>query len=258
MVVAAGLSLLFVLLSSSASQSSIFGANAAHNAYHPPGPPPGPPGPPPGPPGPPPGVPGPPGTTPGPPPGVPPAGPGAGRFAANSGAAAPCDDTRDLFVEITAAGGGFERDVQEGTFSYCVVLTGEQVASGTGDLDGLGLAILTHGSPLCSDLAFTNAEDMTFGALYRGDPGEEGKEKLRLFNVEDGDPLASPIEDCRAKVDGEPITEKRRKLFERMELNPERFYIELANEEFEDGALRGQLQRFDGEADSHSRFVNGR
>jgi hypothetical protein len=113
-------------------------------------------------------------------------------------------------------------------------LSGKQeVPEGSGDEDGKGTADLTLNSKkerICFEGTFRNIDNPTAGHIHKGLKGVDGPIKVTLFENTAG--VTSPVEDCvKAKA----------KQIDRIAKNPERFYVNLHNGAFPDGAIRGQL-----------------
>lgn len=145
-------------------------------------------------------------------------------------------------------GGGF--DPCEGLPESCLfaLLNGEEVVPEQGDPDGSGVMVFVPGS-ICFDFEFDAIKPPTFGSISIGKAGKPGKVFIPLFEIDEkDDELVSPVSECRKKFRGERAKKKHRgkrlehKFFRRLERKPSRFHVHIENEEFVDGALRGQLQ----------------
>ena len=112
-------------------------------------------------------------------------------------------------------------------------LDGKQEVPGPGDEDGKGNAELKLNSKkkkVCFDISFSNIVDPNQAHIHKGPKGDDGPIKLELFADTS---FSSPVEDC---------VKAKEKLINRITKNPERFYVNLHNTEFPDGAIRGQLK----------------
>jgi hypothetical protein len=113
-------------------------------------------------------------------------------------------------------------------------LSGKQeVPEGSGDEDGKGTADLTLNSKkkkICFEITFRDIDNPTAAHIHKGLKGVDGQIKVTLF--EDSAGVTSPVEDC-VKAEAKQI--------DKITKNPERFYVNVHNGAFEDGAIRGQL-----------------
>jgi CHRD domain len=109
----------------------------------------------------------------------------------------------------------------------------KQEVPGPGDTDGKGSATFKLNSnkgKICFEISYQNIEEPNAGHIHKGPKGDDGPIKVELF-ADTG--FSSPIEDC---------VEAEEKVIDRIANNPERFYVNLHNTEFPDGAIRGQLK----------------
>jgi hypothetical protein len=112
-------------------------------------------------------------------------------------------------------------------------MDGAQEVPGPGDEDGKGNAKLTlkpDKDQICFVIKFKNIEDPTEGHIHKGVEGKDGDVVVELFTDTQSE---SPIKDCVDDVES--------KLLKQLEAKPEKFYVNLHNDEFKDGAIRGQL-----------------
>ena len=104
-----------------------------------------------------------------------------------------------------------------------------------GDKNGRGeifVKVKPNRGKVCFLLEFEKIAPPTAGHIHKGAEGTDGPVKVTLF--EDSVGLPGPTaEGCVKKV--------RKKLAKRIAKKPERFYVNLHNAEFPDGAIRGQL-----------------
>ena len=114
-----------------------------------------------------------------------------------------------------------------------VTLTGAAEVPGPGDPDGTGTAAVTLNQgqgQVCYELTVSGIGAVTAAHIHRGAAGEAGPPVVTL------EPLAAegPSKGCvSAAAD----------LIKEIRQSPERFYINVHNAEFPDGALRGQLSK---------------
>jgi hypothetical protein len=118
-------------------------------------------------------------------------------------------------------------------------LDGKQEVPGPGDEDGKGNATLKLNSSkgkVCYDISFKGIANPTAAHIHKGPKGDDGPIKVELFDDSTG--VTSPAEDCVTVGD----SKAEDKVIERIANNPERFYVNLHNSEFPEGAIRGQLK----------------
>jgi CHRD domain len=112
-------------------------------------------------------------------------------------------------------------------------MNGKQEVPDEGDQDGKGEAqilLKTKKAKVCYLLEFKDIEDPTAAHIHKGLKGDDGPIKVELF---EGEAQSSPIEDC---------VKSEEKQVKKIAKNPERYYVNLHNSEFPDGAIRGQLK----------------
>ena len=137
------------------------------------------------------------------------------------------------------AGAAIPAFAAPGDVELSAKMNGKQEVPGPGDEDGTGKANVTlkpKKGRVCFDIRFEDIENPTGGHIHKGLKGDAGPIKVPLFEDEDG--LTSPIEDC-VKAEEKQINKIAR--------NPERFYVNIHNEDFPEGAIRGQLKPEEGE-----------
>jgi len=116
-------------------------------------------------------------------------------------------------------------------------MDGDQEVPGPGDDDGKGNAKLTlkpSKNEVCFVIKFKNIEDPTAAHIHKGVEGKDGDIVVELFTDTQDE---SPVKDCVSDVED--------KLLEQLEAKPEKFYVNVHNDEFEDGAIRGQLATYE-------------
>ena len=121
------------------------------------------------------------------------------------------------------------------TKSLEATLKGKEEVPGPGDKNGKGeIAVTTKAKKgkVCFALEFSQIEDPVAGHIHKGADGVAGDVKVTLFE----DPAGIPgptAEGC--------IKDLREKLVRNIGKTPEKYYVNLHNAEFPDGAIRGQL-----------------
>jgi hypothetical protein len=115
-------------------------------------------------------------------------------------------------------------------------LTGAQEVPGPGDPNGKGEAFVTPRPAkrkVCFSLTWKRIEPPTAGHIHKGVEGVAGPVRVTLFEDSQGLPVPGSVDGCVKRV--------KRKLVRRIKRHPERFYVNLHNDEYPDGAIRGQL-----------------
>jgi hypothetical protein len=116
-------------------------------------------------------------------------------------------------------------------------LTGEKEVPGPGDRNGRGRALVfpnVKKRRVCFTLRWTKIQGPLQAHIHRGGPNVAGPVKVTLFAVEE--PLPGPsgdVEGC--------IKDLKRKLVRKIKNNPRKYYVNVHNENYPDGAIRGQL-----------------
>jgi CHRD domain len=114
-------------------------------------------------------------------------------------------------------------------------MNGDKEVPGPGDPNGRGVAALTvnpERNRVCFEITFRRIEDPFVGHIHKGRRGVANPPKVDLF--EDAQGADSPIEDCKRN---QPT-----RLLRKIKNHPSRWYVNLHNTEFPDGAIRGQLR----------------
>ena len=110
-----------------------------------------------------------------------------------------------------------------------ISLTGAAEVPGPGDDDGTGFAnVFVQQGELCYDINVLDIAPATAAHIHEGAVGESGPPVVPLEP-----PSAEGAVDGCAPADAE--------LLQRIAANPGGFYVNVHNDEFPDGALRGQL-----------------
>ena len=119
-------------------------------------------------------------------------------------------------------------------------LSGAAEVPGPGDPDGSGTAMIRlslEESEVCFDLTVSNIGPATAAHIHEGAEGVAGEVVVPL----DPAPAEGSSSGCISDVDNT--------LIQNIIENPEQYYVNVHNEEFPDGAIRGQLGRLDDDED---------
>jgi hypothetical protein len=119
-----------------------------------------------------------------------------------------------------------------GTEKMKVTLSGASEVPTAGDPDGRGLLQLSFDkqkSQICFDLKVDNIEMATGAYIHSGEAGEAGAAKVILAVPGEGQ--------AQGCVKSDP------KLMQEILLNPTHYYVNVHNDEYPEGAIRGQLSR---------------
>lgn len=126
--------------------------------------------------------------------------------------------------------------VHQAETPYVARLLGANEVPGPGDLDGVGAAAVSiHGSfgspdiELCWDLSFSDINTPTAAHIHRGAAGAAGAVVVNL-----GERLPLATDGC-ALIEFDLAAEIR--------ANPAGFYVNVHNNDFPGGAIRGQLAK---------------
>jgi CHRD domain len=122
----------------------------------------------------------------------------------------------------------------QNTTQLSAKLKGNQEVPGPGDNNGKGegfFAVKPKKGKVCFQVSWVKIEDPSAGHIHKGEKGEAGPIKVLLF---DETPPTSIVEDC--------VKDVKKKLLKRIAKNPEKFYVNIHNADFPDGAIRGQLK----------------
>ncbi|GAA5039913.1 hypothetical protein HNP84_005227 [Thermocatellispora tengchongensis] len=146
------------------------------------------------------------------------------------------------FVAATAAFAGTAGATASDTAPHRFVeMTGEQEVPGPGDPDGVGVfAWKVRGASLCYVITAHNIAPATAAHIHEGREGEAGPIVVTLRAPSEG--FASGC--IRAEKRQTPENAETTLTFGELKAiahNPRQFYANVHNEEFPDGAIRGQL-----------------
>jgi hypothetical protein len=109
-------------------------------------------------------------------------------------------------------------------------LTGEKVVPGPGDPNGRGQAeVKVYKAKVCYELEVKRIKPATAAHIHRGGPNVAGPIVVELKAPTDGS-----SEGCKAIS---------KKLSKKLRDNPSHYYVNVHNDPYPDGAIRGQLHR---------------
>ena len=114
-------------------------------------------------------------------------------------------------------------------------LKGKNEVPGPGDPNGKGefaATIKPAKRKLCFTLELAKLDGAMAGHIHKGATDVAGPVKVTLFDQEIGG--TGNYEGCVKKIKG--------KLLKRIAANPEKFYVNVHNAKYPDGAIRGQLE----------------
>jgi hypothetical protein len=114
-------------------------------------------------------------------------------------------------------------------------LKGANEVPGPGDPNGKGDAAVflkAKKQKVCFNLELAKLDGASAGHIHKGDTETAGKVKVTLFD--------SPIEGT-GNYEG-CVKNVKRKLIKKIAAHPERYYVNVHNAEYPEGAIRGQLE----------------
>jgi hypothetical protein len=126
----------------------------------------------------------------------------------------------------------FRVGADEGAEEFSTTLTGEEEFPGPGDPDGSGMASITVNlskRQVCFELMVADIAPATAAHIHVGPPGVAGPVVVPL----NPPPTDGSSSGCANNVD--------RKLLRNILQHPEEYYVNVHNDEFQPGAIRGQL-----------------
>ena len=142
-----------------------------------------------------------------------------------------------VLLAFSLAGGAAA--AKKKTIKLSSQLTGQNEVPAA-DPDGSGDAtfkLKKKKKKVCYDISFQNIQDPFVAHIHPGKAGVNGPPLITLFESTTGDTFTSPQSACvkAAKSDIKDIAKK-----------PKRFYVNIHNAEFPNGAIRGQLAKGSG------------
>lgn len=120
--------------------------------------------------------------------------------------------------------------MNDGATSLTATLTGEEEVPGPGDPDGSGSAevqINAGAGEVCYEIEVNGIDEATMAHIHRGAQGESGPPVVD-FNVQE-----NGLDSCVTASDAAVVQE--------IVNNPAGFYVNVHNEAYPAGAVRGQL-----------------
>jgi CHRD domain len=164
---------------------------------------------------------------------------GIAAAAITAGAAAASDDPYDDAHK--------RRSASHAGLAQGAYMTGDAIADedGQGDSDGAGAANFLHvdARTVCYGFSVTGTGAPTAIGIYKGAAGETGPLVLPFSNVpkdENGEPAGDPgfSSGCR-----EAENEAEAAALRRIRKAPQNYYLLMKTEDFQGGAIRGQLSK---------------
>lgn len=116
--------------------------------------------------------------------------------------------------------------------TYMASLTGAAEVPGPGDPNGTGMAdisIVDEIDQVCYEISVTGIAPATAAHIHAGAAGEAGPPVITLEAPTNGE-----VSGCTTASDA---------VIDRIEANPNSFYVNIHNAEYPNGAIRGQLRR---------------
>lgn len=135
-----------------------------------------------------------------------------------------------IFSELTQGQQPEKAATQDKTHSMTIALSGGAEVPGPGDNDGSGTANLTINhdkGEVCYDIAVKDIQPPTAAHIHLGAADKSGPPKVTFKKAADGS-----WKGC-ASAD--------KALLSDIQKNPGNYYVNVHNQEFPNGALRGQL-----------------
>lgn len=130
-------------------------------------------------------------------------------------------------------------DAEAGGRPLSAILTGDAEVPGPGDEDGGGVMNLTLNSgqeEICWELTVNDIMPPNRAHIHRGEAGTNGGVEVFFFDTVIPTPIPVP-ENLSGCVD------VPRSLIKEIRSTPESFYVNVHNEQYPAGAIRGQLMK---------------
>lgn len=137
-----------------------------------------------------------------------------------------------LFIFVAAVSFALASEQYNSGRQLKATLTGEAEVPGPGDADGTGRVTLTLSAgknQICYELATSNIGNATAAHIHSGTADVAGPVLVMLKAPENGS-----SKDC--------VSLEQDKILDIIK-NPDRYYVNVHNAEFPDGAVRGQLTK---------------
>jgi hypothetical protein len=118
-------------------------------------------------------------------------------------------------------------------------MTGGQETPTPGDNDGSGKAVIrvdARAGRVCFNLSWADILPPTAAHIHEGTRGNAGDVVVALFVTQ-----TEPLPDTLSSVKG-CVNDVDSALARRIANNPQRFYVNVHNDKFANGAIRGQLE----------------
>ena len=140
--------------------------------------------------------------------------------------------TRTLLLAAAALAAAAPALAEDGGRKFTIAMTGEEEEPGPGDDDGTGTAALRVNpgqGQVCYDVTYANIDPPTAAHIHRAPAGSPGPVVVPLRVAADG-----TIAGCATVT---------RALALELIRTPEEFYVNVHNQPFPLGAIRGQLAK---------------
>jgi hypothetical protein len=115
-------------------------------------------------------------------------------------------------------------------------LRGAAEVPGPGDPNGKGeafIAVKKAKRKVCFQLSYRRIDEPEAAHIHKGGRNDAGPVKVLLFEDPSGLPVPGAVDGCERT---------KRKIVRQLSRNPQKFYVNVHNDEFPDGAIRGQLK----------------
>jgi len=115
-------------------------------------------------------------------------------------------------------------------------LKGASEVPGPGDPNGRGevfMAVKKQKRKVCFDLSYKRIDEPKAAHIHKGGRDDAGPVKVLLFEDPSGLPVPGSVDGC---------VKAKRKIVRQLSRNPQKFYVNVHNDEYSDGAIRGQLK----------------
>jgi CHRD domain len=123
------------------------------------------------------------------------------------------------------------------TVEVTAKLKGNNEVPGPGDDNGKGevqVRLKAKKEKVCFNLEIRKLDGASAAHIHKGGPDDAGPVKVLLFEADPPVSGDGAYEGCVENV--------KKKLVKRIGKNPEKFYVNVHNADYPDGAIRGQLE----------------